>query len=67
MNIIFKKRGFGHQDAWVDGVKRARLSTTIGKQAPLGNYRVQFLPSLEAQYVWSLADALDIIRKGIKA
>ena len=66
MTIIYKKRGFGQTELWVDGVLKVRVGPTIGKWTKLGNYRVQFPATGEAVHTMSREGAMSQAERYVK-
>ena len=58
--VYYRKRGFGHQDAWLGDTKYARINASIGKQTYLGQWCVYLLPQGKTVYTGSLRQAKEI-------
>jgi hypothetical protein len=62
MKITYKNRGFGNYEAWYKANRIALITSTYGRQAEMGRFRVLFSATNLDTYVLTLAGAKDTVQ-----
>tara|TARA_R110000787_G_scaffold165263_1_gene278394 strand:- start:2168 stop:2395 length:228 start_codon:yes stop_codon:yes gene_type:complete len=60
-SLTYKNKGFHSFEAWYGGKFIARISSTYGKQAEMGQYRVQFLDTGLDAYVSTIKQTKELV------